>query len=130
MMLAPGGVRCENHVFIIKNEKSCIRIARKRQIVYQNHTKTRNFVFKMMKFADAAAEGWEIEKAAAEGWEIEKAAEALRISDYLAAFLSRFHQKQVHLGRILLTRGHSCEIGSGTGCGTGCGDPITDGRCT
>ena len=35
---------CENHELCIKNEKLCIENTQKRGIVYQNHTKTRNFV--------------------------------------------------------------------------------------
>ena len=37
--------------FVLKTRKLCIKITRKRGIVYPNHTNTRNFVFKMMKFA-------------------------------------------------------------------------------
>ena len=44
---------CENHEFwIITNEKCCIKIAQKRGIVYQNHTKKGNVVFKMMNLAE------------------------------------------------------------------------------
>ena len=35
---------------ITQNEKSCIKIIQKRGILYQNHTKTRNFVSQMMNF--------------------------------------------------------------------------------
>ena len=43
-------------IFSIKTERFCIKITQKREILYQNHTKTCNFAFQMMKFA-----GW--------GWE-------------------------------------------------------------
>ena len=46
--------RCENYEVCIKNEEFCIKITQKQGILFQNHTKMRNYVLKMINFADGA----------------------------------------------------------------------------